>query len=270
MAHQEAFRRLDRARLFGPMTRQLLALGGVVFLVAASVFATSEGAAQTAKNSKPGVHVYLFRGWMNVFSTGMDELGNKLVARGVPASVWNHMLVSSAASDAIQNYKSGKVRTVIAVGHSMGAAAVIAFVDPLGSQGVPVAVAVTLDGTSATIPGGRVSRFMNLYIAGGIGGPMTKGPRFSGNLSNINIAKMRDIGHLNIDKLPSVHNMIFGYINQARAGGAPPAAPSAASTSAPPASATPASAPAAKPAAPPARAPASQPTSQQGPRPPAG
>jgi hypothetical protein len=268
MAHQEAFRRPVRARLFGPVTRQLVSLAGVVFLVAATMFAAAEGTAQTAKASKPGVHVYLFRGWMNVFSTGMDELGNKLVARGIPASVWNHMLVSSAASEAVQNYKNGRARTVIAIGHSMGADAVIAFVDHLASQGVPVALAVTLDGTSATIPGGRVSRFMNLYIAGGIGGPMTKGPRFSGNLSNVNLAKMRDIGHLNIDKQPAVHNILFGYINQARASGAPAATPSAGSKSAP-AAAKPATTPAAPPASTPTRTPTA-PTSQQGPRSPAG
>ena len=45
-------------------------------------------------------HVYLMRGVLNIFSLGMDQMAYRLQAQGINASVHNHMLWSSVASDA--------------------------------------------------------------------------------------------------------------------------------------------------------------------------
>src|SRR5580704_10945984 len=71
------------------------------------------------------VKVYLMRGFANVFSLGMDEMAAQLNARGIPAEAYNHLLASSLASEAAADYKSGKTRTIIIVGHSMGGDAVV-------------------------------------------------------------------------------------------------------------------------------------------------
>ena len=66
----------------------------------------------------------------------------------------------------------------------MGVGSVINMVGYLGEMGIPVALAVTLDGSTTTVPAGKVGHFVNLYIASGV---ITKGPKFSGALSNIDL-----------------------------------------------------------------------------------
>jgi hypothetical protein len=178
-----------------------------------------------ASASRTDIHVYLFRGFANVFSLGMDSLASDLQRRGIPASVHSHLAWSSLADEAAREYKLGHTRTIIAVGHSMGADAVASFVQRLGDLGISVALAVALDdGRSLTLNSGRVGKFVNLYLSGGVlgGGVYTKGPRFSGSLVNINLAKQRpDIGHLNIDKSAAIHRMIIGYVGEAVGKGSP-------------------------------------------------
>jgi hypothetical protein len=183
-----------------------------------------------ASRSRSDTHVYLFRGFMNVFSLGMDGLGSELERRGIPASVYNHLMWSAVADEAARNYKSGRTRTIIAVGHSIGADAVASFVERLGNQGVPVALAVALDdGYSITLTSGRVGKFVNLYISGGAlgGGIYARGQRFSGQLINIDLAKdpsfrrLTDLGHMNIDKTPAVQRLVMAYINEAVGRGGP-------------------------------------------------
>ena len=120
--------------------------------------------AQTS-NAKSDAQVYLFRGFMNVFSLGMDGFEGELVRRGIRATTQNHLLWSIAADEAAQSYKQGHVRTIITMGHSLGAPAVISFVERLGALGVPVSLAVTLDGGTGTVSAARVrSLHKSLYI----------------------------------------------------------------------------------------------------------
>src|SRR5271169_2826599 len=102
------------------------------------------------------VKVYLMRGFMNVFSLGMDNMADELEQRGIPADAYNHLLWGTLASNAIADYKSGRTKTIILIGHSMGGDAVINMVEALGMAGVLVALAVTLDISSETITAGRV------------------------------------------------------------------------------------------------------------------
>ncbi|MGH6771556.1 MAG: hypothetical protein ACRECO_21355 [Xanthobacteraceae bacterium] len=227
--------------------RPLAILGCALFLVV-SLPATPSGA-QTS-NMRPGVHVYLFRGLLNVFSLGMDDFANELAKRRIGASVYNHMLWGSAAEDAARNYKNGRARTIVVMGHSMGVSAVISMVERLGQLNVPVAVAVTLDGSPAVVPSGRVHRFVNLYISTGVGGRLTKGPKFRGSLSNVDVSRLANIGHLNIDKQAAIHKMLMGYVNGAIGGSRSASTPRPAGAAQP--GAKPAAVPAAKPPAPPA------------------
>ena len=54
----------------------------------------------------------------------MDEIAAKLRQQGIPASVSNHLLWPLVAAEAAQNYRSGRARTIILVGHSAGTDAV--------------------------------------------------------------------------------------------------------------------------------------------------
>ncbi len=189
-----------------------LVCGFLLFSVAIGVDNVS---ARETATSKATHHVYLIRGFMNVFSLGMDELGEKLRKQGINATVHNHVSWGSLAAEAAENYKAGRERTIILVGHSMGAAAVASMAERLGELGVPVRLAVELDPVATNTASGRVDLFVNYYISTGVGKLVQKGPRFRGTLRNIEAKNYPNIGHLNIDKHPVVHQQVIGYIRQA-------------------------------------------------------
>ena len=69
-------------------------------------------------------HVYLLRGAFNVFSLGMDQIATRLQHQGIDTTVANYLSWPTLAEEAAAEYKSGRVRTIILVGHSSGAVAV--------------------------------------------------------------------------------------------------------------------------------------------------
>ena len=89
-------------------------------------------------------HVYLMRGIFNV-SVGLDALAGKFTRMGIAASVYGHADEGSVAAEAIRDYKSGRVQTVILIGHSLGAGAVVAVAHKLNEAHVPVALLIALD-----------------------------------------------------------------------------------------------------------------------------
>jgi hypothetical protein len=177
--------------------------------------ATDDGSAQDAR--RPSHHVYLIRGMMNVFSLGMDDLGEKLRKLGINASVHNHLAWPQLAAEAAENYKAGRGRTIILVGHSWGASAVADLAGRLGELGVPVRLAVELDPVWTTTASGRVGLFLNYYISDGAGKVVIKGAQFKGTLRNIDVKDYPNIGHMNIDKHPMVHQKVIGFIRSALA-----------------------------------------------------
>ena len=83
-------------------------------------------------------HVYLLRGVLNIFSLGLDDIAAKLRAQGIPVTVANFASWSSLADEAAAGYRSGKLKTIILVGHSSGATALPDMVAKLDQLGVPV------------------------------------------------------------------------------------------------------------------------------------
>lgn len=157
-------------------------------------------AASDAPANQPRAHVYLFRGLMNVFSLGMDEIAAELQRHRIAASVYNHLSWSSVAESAAADYKSGKIRTIILIGHSAGATAVTSAAGRLGQLGVPVKLAIGLDPTTRVTASGRVGRYINFYVGNGAGQRVDKGAKFRGQLQNVNVQNSPNIGHFNIDK----------------------------------------------------------------------
>src|SRR5262245_47565873 len=67
-------------------------------------------------------NVYLIRGLIGVFSTGMDELGDKVVQSGVRAKVFQDNQYDYLGDAIIKEYKGVKdPEPLILVGHSYGA-----------------------------------------------------------------------------------------------------------------------------------------------------
>jgi hypothetical protein len=162
----------------------------------------------------------LFRGLLNVFSLGMDELADKIKASGIAATVYNHTEWEEVAAKIVADYKNGNRGPIVLIGHSLGADAVIFMADALGKQGVPVALVVPFDGTQTLVAPSNVARVMNItqrdyaYARRGAG--------FRGELQNIDVSS-QGVDHLNIDKSPKLHAMVLNKIVAVVKKGAVPA-----------------------------------------------
>ena len=205
-----SFGGLPRRWCWYPLQAAALALLMLAFSIGVSL-------AQVASNPKPHDHVYLLRGFANVFSLGMDQIATKLQHQGIDTTVDNYLSWPTLAGEAAAEYKSGRVRTIILVGHSSGAVAVTSMATRLSELGVPVKLAIGLDPTSHMAASGHVNRYVNYYIANGIGDPVDKGPQFSGVLQNVDLKHMSDVSHFNIDKDGAVQSMVIRDIQAALA-----------------------------------------------------
>ncbi len=180
---------------------------------------TSRARAKTS-TAKNEARVYLFRGLLNIFSMGMDELADKIKASGIPATVYNHTEWEEVAGKIAADYKNGNHAPIVLIGHSLGADAVIFMAEALGKRGVPVALVVPFDGTQTLVAPANVARVMNItqrdyaYARRGAG--------FRGELQNIDVSS-QGVDHLNIDKSPRLHAMVLNKIIAVVKKGAVPA-----------------------------------------------
>jgi hypothetical protein len=92
-----------------------------------------------------GEKVYLLRGFTNVLSPGIDELAEELRSRNVSMTVANHAFAAPLASEALQDCQSGRITSIVLVGHSFGASAALSMAETLREAGLQVALIVTFD-----------------------------------------------------------------------------------------------------------------------------
>jgi hypothetical protein len=175
------------------------------------------GASPTqARNSAPAAstaHVYLLRGVLNIFSLGLDDIAAQLRAQGIPVTVANFASWSSLADDAAAAYKSGRIKTIVLVGHSSGATALPDMVAKLDQLGAPVKLAIGLDSVFRTKLSGRVGRYVNFYIANGNGEPVAKTAQFQGKLENVNVQNVPGVGHMSIEKNKIMQRKVIAEID---------------------------------------------------------
>ena len=195
---------LPRLRWLLPLQAAIVAL----LLLGASV------SAQAAPEMKKHVHVYLLRGVLNVFSMGLDQIADRLEEQGIPATVTNYLFWSTLADEAAEEYKSGKLRTIILVGHSSGATALPDMVARLDELGVPVKLAIGLNFVFQTKLSGRVGRYLNFYVANGAGTKVERSKKLHGVLENIDVEKL-GVGHLTIDKNEAMQKKVIAAIKAA-------------------------------------------------------
>jgi Thioesterase domain len=177
---------------------------GVLAVTLSLCLGSSPGMAQSR------AHVYLLRGLMNIFSLGMDSLGEELSRRGVYATVHGYSEWESLADRAAANYKAGKEGPIILIGHSLGADAVMEMAAYLGHKGIPVALVVPFDGTQSFAASENVARVLNLtqreYAY------MRRGPGFHGSLVNLDVSSDPNIDHITIDKSPRLHARVISEV----------------------------------------------------------
>ena len=197
-----------------------LRAAAVGLLLLALPLATKANAAVPAQPGT-GAHVYLLRGVLNIFSLGLDEIAAKLQAQGIPVTVVNYLGWSSLADEAAADYRSGRVRTIILVGHSSGATVLPDMVARLDQLGAPVRLAIGLDSVFRTSLSGRVGKYINFYIANGNGEPVAPTRQLRGSLENVNVQNIPGVGHITIDKNEIMQRKVIGAIDSVVFGGRP-------------------------------------------------
>jgi hypothetical protein len=164
--------------------------------------------------------VYLLRGFLNVFSLGMDDLAGKLQADGIAATVANHADADYIASRILTTYNSGSRGPIVLIGHSLGADAICEVANTLARYNVPIALLVLFDGTEPHQIPANVTTAIN-YTKHFMIAPA---PSSRGTVSNVDLSGDPGIDHLSIDTAPSLQAQVRNYVLQAAAP-APPRAP---------------------------------------------
>jgi hypothetical protein len=155
--------------------------------------------------------VYLLRGFLNIFSLGMDDLATKLQADGISATVMNHADADFVASQIMTTYNAGDHGPVVLIGHSLGADAIVEVADALARYSIPVALVVLFDGTEPHQIPPNVATAIN-YTKHFMIAPAS-GSR--GSVSNVDLSGDAGIDHLSIDTVPSLQAQTLNYILQA-------------------------------------------------------
>ena len=149
--------------------------------------------------------VYLIRGGFNIFSTGMDELAEKLRRVHVDAQVVGHSGWQATAEKIRAEYRQTHAPIVL-IGHSWGALAAELIARDLNRDAIPVALLELYDSTDPLTVTPNVRRVINYRSLTGMhdGDVVTAETGFTGTLQNIDEPAY---GHLNIDNAPAMHQL---------------------------------------------------------------
>ena len=208
----------------------------LILLTATLALLTGTGCAATRNGSMASVtpvtsnqrvgSVYLLRGWIGVFSTGINSLGDKLKADGVNAQVYQEAQWSELANTIVAKYeKTPNHEPIVLVGHSYGADDSILITRKLAEHNIKVDLVVTLDPVTPKKVPSNVNHVYNLYQSSALDGlPFLRGipltPESPGPvaLDNLNIRKDRtdlldsNLDHFNIEKKEKIHADVIAQV----------------------------------------------------------
>lgn len=176
----------------------------------------------------PG-HLYAMRGFLGIFSTGMDTLCRKLNQR--------HILLSAAVADEaahsyrrklLQAYRQGDLTgPLILVGHSYGADDQIRTARYLGRHKITVTLLLLLDPVTPPAIPANVQRCVDIYKSHPLtdwlpflrGVPVHAADPLLTRLTDINLRYAKvgfntgPVNHMNISAVPGVQKMMLHYID---------------------------------------------------------
>jgi hypothetical protein len=186
------------------------------------------------ESDRPRVgNVYLLRGWIGIFSHGINELGRELNAQGVRANVYQDDQWATLAEAIKCEYAGrGSAEPLILVGHSFGADDVLRVSRELAEEKIEVDLVVTLDPVTPPDVPPNVRRCVNLYQSNGawdkvpafrgvplrLAGAAGRGGGNGTELRNMDIRKDRTdllepgTDHFNIEKKAKVHAEVIRQV----------------------------------------------------------
>jgi hypothetical protein len=200
------------------MRKLPLKLAAAAWLIAFSTgaFAQAGQSAAIPKGqaaaSPSQVQVDLLRGLADIFSRGMDTLTDKLNQQGYSARVYSTNGWQSVAHRIAIAYSRGHKDIVVIIGHSLGANATFDIANQLDRQNIPIELVVTFDATRPQPVPKNVLHLVNFYQENGFGKPVSAGPEFKGELTNIDLTADTGLSHTTIEKSPRLHLMVMRKI----------------------------------------------------------
>ena len=158
----------------------------------------------------------LLRGYLGLFSGGLDRLAEELRARGINAEVRRHLYWTTAVSDILRERAAGKLGALILMGHSQGGNDAIEIARALEISHVPVDLLVTFDPFRQKPVPANVARAINYYQRGGWGLALVPETGFRGKLVNNDLAADATITHFNIDNDSRIHADVLREVDALR------------------------------------------------------
>jgi len=201
------------------MRRLPMKLAAAAWLIAFSTGAFAQAKQSTtavpqsrAAASPSQVQVDLLRGLADIFSRGMDTLTGKLNQQGYSARVYSTNGWQTVAHRIAVAYSRGHKDIVVIIGHSLGANATFDIANQLDRQNIPIELIVTFDATRPQPVPKNVLHLVNFYQENGFGKPISAGPDFKGELTNIDLTADTGLSHTTIEKSPRLHMMVMKKI----------------------------------------------------------
>src|SRR5215475_730940 len=109
-------------------------------------------------------HVYLIRGFIGLFSYGIDRMTDKVAATGVAAHVFQEDQTAVLGATIVEKYKAQQNHEpLVLIGHSLGADDAIIISKMLEKEGIPVDLLITVDPTKPPKVPGNVKLCYNYY-----------------------------------------------------------------------------------------------------------
>jgi hypothetical protein len=183
------------------------------------------------RKERPRVgYVYCMRGWLGIFSEGMDALAQKIDTQvGIPAVSVANEEWTKLRGWLVEKKKSGELEEgpLVLLGHSYGADDMIRTAQYLKDEGITVDLLVLLDPVTPPAVPNNVKRVYCLYFSHPLtdwypawrGVPATVADPAT-PLTNIDL-RVTDVGfdtsminHPNIEKIEGVHNLVMEQIKQ--------------------------------------------------------
>lgn len=159
----------------------------------------------------PRGRVVLLRGFLNMFSTGLNFLTADLRQVDFDARVRNYVEWPALADGIAKDARDGTlVRPFAIIGHSYGADDAVVMANHLGRQGIETDLLVTFDPTAGDPVGAGVLRVLNFYQdRDTVDRTLEGGPGFTGTLEN---RLVPGESHISIDKQERLHAEVVALL----------------------------------------------------------
>lgn len=173
-------------------------------------------------------NVYLLRGFIGIWSYGVDHIGQKINAAGIRAHVFQEDQWGELTEAIIRKYKNNpNAEPLIIVGHSYGADDALRLAKRLDEEHIKIDLVVTLDPVTPPHVPPNIKLCYNIYQPSLLdklpffrGVPLETEEPSQKNLQNVNIRGERrdllesDTDHFNIEKNEKIHAEILKVVKE--------------------------------------------------------